>query len=198
MQCNKNNKKTDGELRNQVFYSNSPTKMTTEVDIALPDTLNSAWKNDKKGFGFKMLQKMGWKEENGLGKSQNGIKSHIHVRKREEGLGLGMEHMKDDVVGSKAWSSTLSSYSEVLELLKSEYVNSNSSENSEVGDEEVLIEKKKKKKDNKEKKSKKRSREEKDETKEKRRKEDERSSSQEREGKKSKKADKPIITTRIR
>lgn len=33
----------------------------------LTDTLNQTWKNDKSRFGYRMLQKMGWKEDKGLG-----------------------------------------------------------------------------------------------------------------------------------
>lgn len=43
------------------------------MDVQLEDTLNQRWKNDKSGFGFKMLQKMGWKEDKGLGKNETGF-----------------------------------------------------------------------------------------------------------------------------
>lgn len=90
------------------------------MDVKLVDTLNSKWKNDKSAFGFKMLQKMGWKEEEGLGKNATGITSNIKVKRREDGLGLGMESLTDDA-GNKGWNSTATSFNEVLDLLKSQY-----------------------------------------------------------------------------
>ena len=63
-------------------------------DLVLQDTKNQAWKDDKSRFGFKMLQKMGWKEDKGLGKNDSGSVASIKVSKREEGLGLGMEKVR--------------------------------------------------------------------------------------------------------
>jgi alpha-galactosidase/6-phospho-beta-glucosidase family protein len=103
----------------------------TEAHLTVSDTLNATWKNDKKGFGFRMLQKMGWKEETGLGKDESGITKHIHVKKRENGLGLGMEHVKDDAIGSKGWSATLTSFNGVLDLLKTNYSEMGSSADSD-------------------------------------------------------------------
>lgn len=34
---------------------------------------------DKSGFGFKMLQKMGWKEGSGLGANLDGCTEHVKV-----------------------------------------------------------------------------------------------------------------------
>jgi Pin2-interacting protein X1 len=67
-------------------------------DLVLQDTKNQAWKDDKSRFGFKMLQKMGWKEDKGLGKNDSGSVASIKVSKREEGLGLGMEKVKQHVI----------------------------------------------------------------------------------------------------
>lgn len=158
------------------------TGIMTDPHPTVSDTLNATWKNDKSGFGFRMLQKMGWKEDAGLGKDQSGITKHIHVKKREDGLGLGMEHVKDDVIGSKGWSSTLTSFNGVLELLKTSYDNGSSDDND------------------KEKKGKKRKRSTDDESSDgdrpKKSKKDKKSKKEKKE-KKAKK-EKPIIATKIR
>ena len=117
----------------------------TEVQLA--DTLNKKWKDDKTGFGFKMLQKMGWKENTGLGKDAIGDVQAIKIKKREDGLGLGCES-----IGNRAnnnWGATASSYASVLEALKASYGNTTT-------EEEVKSKSKKdKKKEKKEKKVKK-------------------------------------------
>lgn len=104
------------------------------VETALVDTLNKKWKDDKSGFGFKLLQKMGWKENSGLGKDEIGQVEVIRVKKRDDGLGLGCES-----IGNRAnnnWGSTASSYASVLEALKATYAS------TEV---EKVVDKKKKK-----------------------------------------------------
>lgn len=91
-------------------------------EVILKDTLNIHWKQTmKSNFGFKMMQKMGWKEDKGLGREENGITNYVKISKRDTGLGLGMDQFQDDNVGSKAWSSTISSYNSVLEVLKATY-----------------------------------------------------------------------------
>ena len=81
------------------------------------DTLNKHWKNDKTGFGFRMLSKMGWKEDKGLGKDESGITNNIKVSKRDIGLGLGMDGNDESV----KLGSQVSSFNDVLKLLKNEY-----------------------------------------------------------------------------
>eukprot|EP00981_Chlorochromonas_danica_P005516 scaffold1119_cov182-Ochromonas_danica.AAC.4 len=72
------------------------------------------------------------------------------MKKRDVGLGLGMEGVVDDTVGSKAWSSTVTSFNSVLDILKNNY-------RKDVSDEESSKNKKKKnKKEKKEKKKRKR------------------------------------------
>ena len=90
------------------------------VDVELKDTLNKHWKDDKNAFGFKMLQKMGWKENTGLGKEQIGKVDVIRVKKREEGLGLGMESISNRA--NNNWGSTATSFNSVLDALKASYV----------------------------------------------------------------------------
>lgn len=90
------------------------------ADSTMIDTLNKHWKDDKKRFGYKMLLKMGWDSEKGLGKDGEGVVSHIKVKKREEGLGLGMEK-EIDGAGLNAWSQTTSNFDAVLSALKETY-----------------------------------------------------------------------------
>jgi Pin2-interacting protein X1 len=89
------------------------------MDVELKDTLNQAWKNDKSGFGFKMLQKMGWKEDKGLGKNEEGTTAAIKVTRRDAGVGLGAKEA--DTAGNSAWSSKGSSFNAVLDVLKAAY-----------------------------------------------------------------------------
>jgi hypothetical protein len=90
------------------------------VDVELKDTLNKQWKESKSNFGFRMMQKMGWKEDKGLGKNESGIVDNVKVSKREMGLGLGMEETKDGA-GNRAWSDTANSFNAVLAVLKASY-----------------------------------------------------------------------------
>jgi hypothetical protein len=80
---------------------------TIMVDVELKDTLNKQWKESKSNFGFRMMQKMGWKD-------------NVKISKRESGLGLGMEETVDGA-GNRAWSDTANSFNAVLEVLKASY-----------------------------------------------------------------------------
>ena len=91
-------------------------------ETKLADTLNKHWKNDKSAFGYRMLQKMGWTEDKGLGKNETGIVDSLKVKKREAGIGLGSEATTDGA-GNRGWSYTAQSFDSVLNLLKEEYKN---------------------------------------------------------------------------
>lgn len=120
--------------------------------VILKDTLNSHWKENKNGFGFRMLEKMGWTSEKGLGKNEDGMSDAVKVKRREDGLGLGMENVVDDKVGSKAWSSTISSFNSVLELLKNNYRPNEAEEDNSDDDKQKKKKQKKEKKEPSEKK----------------------------------------------
>ena len=44
---------------------------------------------DEDNFGRRMLEKLGWKQGEGLGKNKDGMSEHIRVKQRTAGLGLG-------------------------------------------------------------------------------------------------------------
>jgi len=93
------------------------------MEVELKDTLNKTWKEDKTGFGFRMMQKMGWKEDKGLGKNESGIVDNVKIGKRETGLGLGS---KDTVDGAnRGWSETATSFNAVLDVLKQSFAKEN-------------------------------------------------------------------------
>lgn len=89
------------------------------MEVELKDTLNSTWKNDKTGFGFRMMQKMGWKEDKGLGKNETGIVDNVKIQKRETGLGLGSQDITDNA--NRGWSATATSFNDVLHVLKQSF-----------------------------------------------------------------------------
>lgn len=90
--------------------------MSAINDVKLNDTLNRAWKDDKTGFGFRMLQKMGWKEDKGLGKNGEGIVDSVKVKRRGDNEGLGTTK---DQAGANGWTKTVSGFSAVLDMLNS-------------------------------------------------------------------------------
>jgi Pin2-interacting protein X1 len=68
-----------------------------------------------------MMQKMGWSEGKGLGKNEDGMAGHVHVKKRsdlEENLGLGASI---DGTGNAGWSKTASGLNDILAQLNAEY-----------------------------------------------------------------------------
>lgn len=64
--------------------------------MALGDTRNQTWANDKSKFGYKMLQKMGWMEGKGLGVNEDGTTEHIRIRRKTTTAGVGGEAALDD------------------------------------------------------------------------------------------------------
>lgn len=111
--------------------------------IQLEDTLNKHWKNTKKdGFGFRMLQKMGWNEDKGLGKKEDGMIEALKTKKRDEALGLGVQQ---DSAGLAGWNRSVSSFNDVLMLLNANYKTASSTsldEKCELVDENATLAKK--------------------------------------------------------
>ncbi len=107
------------------------------------DPNNLQWSEDTSRFGFKMLQKMGWKQGEGLGKNGEGISEHIKVVKRQESLGLGADKSTASTVCVKT-----ATFSDILRKLN-QANNNNSSDNDEDGENSpnsttIMMEKKEK------------------------------------------------------
>ena len=88
--------------------------MSAINEVQLTDTLNRKWRDDKSGFGYRMLQKMGWKEDKGLGKNEEGMVDAVKVKRRGDSEGLGTAK---DQAGASGWTKTVSGFSAVLDML---------------------------------------------------------------------------------
>jgi len=77
----------------------------------LASTLNENAAAPPSRFAHAQLEKMGWSQGTGLGKNRDGMVSHIKVKKREDGAGLGIEQHTRDVQAAQQdwWKNSLSS-----------------------------------------------------------------------------------------
>ena len=73
-----------------------------------------SYKKFNSAFGAKILEKFGWKEGEGLGKSKNGITEAIQIKRREENMGLGKT--KKEVMWNDKWWEN--SYNNILKDIK--------------------------------------------------------------------------------
>ena len=73
-----------------------------------------SYKKFNSTFGAKILEKFGWKEGEGLGKTKNGITEAIQIKRREENMGLGKKK-KEQVWNDKWWEQ---SYDNILKGMK--------------------------------------------------------------------------------
>lgn len=84
----------------------------------LKDTQNQSWADDKSGFGFKMMMKMGWKEGKGLGKNESGITDNIKIRKKIDSRGIGAEF---DTTGNNGWALQAQDFNGLQQSLLGKY-----------------------------------------------------------------------------
>ncbi|EXC23988.1 Zinc finger CCCH-type with G patch domain-containing protein [Morus notabilis] len=117
------NGKRESYARQPVSFVSSGVMQSETVEDTAADfsETNSGWKNKEvagsanfgafeehtKGFGSKMMAKMGFIEGGGLGKEGKGIAEPIEVIKRPKSLGLGVEfsHIVDDTASNDPASS---------------------------------------------------------------------------------------------
>lgn len=78
------------------------------------DPNNTRWSNSSKSFGKAMLQKSGWTEGEGLGKSLDGVKTHVKVSRKDDVMGIGYQAGVGEV-----WSAQSVGFADVLDRIKS-------------------------------------------------------------------------------
>eukprot|EP00128_Syssomonas_multiformis_P014198 Colp12_sorted_trinity150504_noHs@10932 len=81
------------------------------------DPQNKNWVDDKKKFGMKMMQKMGWAEGQGLGVNGVGSTEHVKVFKKQDTLGVGAKtnHGDNWLAHQDAFSALLASLNENMQ-----------------------------------------------------------------------------------
>lgn len=67
---------------------------------------------DTSKFGYKLMNKMGWQDGNGLGVNQDGKTSHIKVSLKNNALGVGAKKGNDD-----NWLELQATFNNLLENL---------------------------------------------------------------------------------
>ena len=79
------------------FIIKMSTLLLTKKTVAhLGTKTNDAQGSKVSDFAKKQMEKMGWKEGEGLGKDSTGMTTHIKVAKKDESTGLGLEKNKAD------------------------------------------------------------------------------------------------------
>mmetsp|Transcript_24839 Transcript_24839/g.41515 ORF Transcript_24839/g.41515 Transcript_24839/m.41515 type:complete len:521 (+) Transcript_24839:65-1627(+) len=88
---------------------------------------------ERDGRGFKLLQTMGWSEGRGLGANEDGIATHVRVKKRRELTGIGADVTENSKFN---WTVNTQAFDAVLANLNSAYGQTKNS-GSEKSDEEA-------------------------------------------------------------
>jgi Pin2-interacting protein X1 len=84
------------DKNNSVFLQLAGRKLKERLGSTMNESSGSA----VPAFAKKQLEKLGWKQGEGLGKNRQGMVSHIKVTKREEGLGLGESTLEPAIAQS--------------------------------------------------------------------------------------------------
>jgi len=80
------------------------------------DPNNKKWANDSSAFGYKLLQRMGWREGKGLGAKEDGLVEHVKAKRNLENRGVGC-----DAKSSDNWLHNASGFSDLLCKLNAAY-----------------------------------------------------------------------------
>ncbi|KAF0685773.1 Aste57867_22381 [Aphanomyces stellatus] len=109
---------------------------------------NEAVASEVSSFAKRQMAKMGWTEGKGLGKNEQGMATHIKVKRREENMGVGVETKEKEEQTNQWWYNVYNNVASKIVV--------DASSDDEDDDEKAA--KKKKKKEKKAKKDKKRKR----------------------------------------
>lgn len=83
-------------------------------------------------FALKQMEKMGWTEGKGLGKTESGISKHITVTKRDDSAGLGTEAVKTQAMeASETWWHD--AFASNLKAMKTKHEKKSKSSKSDKG-----------------------------------------------------------------
>ncbi|EKG06996.1 hypothetical protein TCSYLVIO_001877 [Trypanosoma cruzi] len=77
------------------------------------DPNGTRWSKSENNIGKSMLRRSGWTEGSGLGKSQEGVTSHIKTRRKDGVMGVGYEGGVQE-----AWSAQSVGFADVLSRIK--------------------------------------------------------------------------------
>eukprot|EP00041_Stephanoeca_diplocostata_P039855 m.1638020 g.1638020 ORF g.1638020 m.1638020 type:complete len:349 (-) comp26595_c0_seq1:331-1377(-) len=77
------------------------------------DPQNKQWANDTSKFGYKMMEKMGWQNGQGLGTNNSGMTEHVKVTTKNNNLGIGATTKDNDY----AWLRVQDTFNSVLDDL---------------------------------------------------------------------------------
>jgi Pin2-interacting protein X1 len=117
--------------------------------------MNNSVGSKPSAFAMKLMEKMGWKEGQGLGKNEDGMAKHIVITKREDNMGLGLDNSKAaDSVQEQWWHN---SFSKTLANFTSSMQGSDSDSDDSSKKNKKKKDKKKNKKEKKSSKDKKKS-----------------------------------------
>jgi len=91
-------------------------------------------------FASQYLEKLGWKEGDGLGRERQGMKTHIRVEKKDNNKGIGCNGDKDSEFSNQWWKN---GFDAALKNVNITCGNNNessdsSSDDSDIGEEEKL------------------------------------------------------------
>lgn len=78
--------------------------MTNATRKSLGANMQEQLATGPSAWAVKMLLKQGWEKGKGLGKNEDGIKTHVRVTKKEESLGVGF---RVDAVNTQTWAQSM-------------------------------------------------------------------------------------------